>query len=842
MNKALLPFDALAGITAILMWLASGTAPAAEPAKAPALIGAGDLASLSAWPEKVTLRGADRRQQLVITGHYANGGVRDLTADAIFRATDSKVVQIAEGGLLVPVGNGTTEIIGEAGGKSVQIVVAVAGADRDQPINFTNEIVPLFSKLGCNSGNCHGKASGQNGFKLSLLGFEPRTDYDALTREARGRRLFPAAPESSLLLLKPTGQLPHGGGKRLTAGTPEYARILRWIRSGTPFGSDADPKVIGVSIAPEHRVISRQSSQQITVTARYSDGASEDVTHRAEYASNDPALVTVTDRGRVESLDLTGEGSVMVRYLGHVAVFRATIPLGAPLDKFPEHTPNNYVDRHVLAKLQQLGIPPSALCRDGEFIRRASIDITGTLPIPAEVEKFLADKDPEKRTKLVDALLNRPAYASYFALKWADILRNRSTNDRDGTRTAAFRAWIRESMAQNKPYDQFVREIITAQGSITGPDGRPPVAWYAELRTPQMLADDTAQAFLGTRMQCAQCHHHPFEKWSQDDYWGLTAFYGRVQWKDSNNRPVKAIQGSVQKVDVASTGQVSSPQGKVYARPKALDAEELAVSAEDDPRQKLVDWMVQLDNPFFTRALANRYWAHFFGRGIVDPVDDMRVTNPPSNPELLDALARDFIEHKYDLKQMIRTICTSKTYQSSSVPNDFNKHDKQNFARFLARRLPAEVLLDAVDQVIGTSTRFGRAGKNLPASTRAIDLPDESAQSYFLTVFGKPKRDSACECERTSNVTLAQRLHLLNSNEIQTKLTSAQSRAGALAADPRSDADKIKEVYLWTLARYPTAEEQRTVEAFLARKSAKRQAYEDIFWTLINTKEFLFTH
>jgi len=817
--------------------LGSILSQAAEP---PA-IGTGEVTALSVLPAKVVLRGSDRSQQLVITGQHANGGIRDLTADATFRVVNLRVVKIEESGLLVPVANGTTEVVAAVGGKAIRIPVTVEGADQPQPINFTNEIVPIFSKLGCNTGACHGKASGQNGLKLSLLGFEPKVDFEALTREGRGRRVFPAAPEHSLLLLKTTGQVAHGGGKRLAVGSADYKRLVRWIRSGMPFGNDTDPKVTAITMAPDHRLLARQSRQQLTVTAHYSDGSQEDVTHRAEYLSNDPELATISERGLVETREQSGEGSIMARYLGHVAIFRATIPLEAPLEQFATVPPGNFVDQLVFAKLKQLGVPPSELCSDSEFIRRVALDITGTLPTPAEVEKFLADKDAQKRAKLVDEMLARPTYASYFALKWGDILRNRGSNDRDGTRTGAFHAWIRKSIEENKPYDQFVRQVITARGNLTGTDANPPAAWYAELRSPQVVVDDTAQAFLGTRIQCAQCHHHPFDKWSQDDYWGLAAFFARVQWKDAGNRPVKGPQGSVQKIELAPTGLVSSPAGRSYARPRSLGENELTIGTEEDPRQKLVDWMARPDNPFFARALVNRYWAHFFSRGIVEPLDDMRVTNPPSNPELLDGLARDFVEHKYNLKHLVRTICTSKTYQLSSIPNEFNKHDKQNFARFLARRMPAEVLLDAVDQEIGTATPFGRAGRNLPAGTRAIDLPDESA-SYFLTVFGKPKRESPCECERTSNVTLAQRLHLLNSNEIQTKLSSAKSRAGALAADPGPDADKIKEVYLWTLARYPTAEEQRTVEGFLARKSAKRQAYEDLFWVLINTKEFLFNH
>ncbi len=820
------------------------------------LIGTGELRSLSALSEKVVLRGAGQLQQLVITGHHANGGIRDLTRQVKYRTLDPQVATIDAHGLVTALKNGTTEILAEVDGKAVKIGVTVEGADREQPINFTNEIVPLFSKLGCNSGACHGKSTGQNGFRLSLLGFEPRIDFEALTREARGRRIIPSAPEVSLLLQKPTGLMPHGGGRRLSVDSRDYQTLLRWIRAGAPFGNDTDPKVVGLTVAPAQRLAPSKSALQITVTALLSDGSRRDVTADAEYSSNNPEIAAVAEGGLVETLDVPGDGAIMVRYLGHVGVFRATVPQGAPLEKYTFPKPANFIDGHVHAKLKQLGLPPSALCSDSEFLRRASLDITGTLPTAKEAEKFLADTDPGKREKLVDSLLDRPAYASYFALKWGDILRNK----RDGIvgvggkqeRTHALHGWIRDSLAANKPYDQFVREILTATGDFSGPKAQPPVGWYNVLRTPEALVDDTAQVFLGTRIQCAQCHHHPYEKWSQDDYWGLAAFFARVQLVNPKN-PVQAKKGNAKananandtRLVLVSEGRVTGPHGKSYAKPRPLDGKELDVPGSDDPRQKLVDWMVRADNPYFARAIANRYWAHFFGRGIVDMPDDMRVSNPPSNEPLLDALAQDFIDHKFDLKHLIRTICASTTYQMSSLPNEHNHKDKQNHARFYPRRLPAEVLFDAFDQVTGASVKFvstkGAGSAKTPA-TRAIELPDEAVKTPLLMAFGKPDRSSACECERSGAATLNQSLYLIGSTELHNKLKDKSGRAAQLATDTRPVSEKVREIYFWVYARPPVAEELQTVERFLNAGGNRKEAYEDVLWALLNTKEFLFNH
>jgi hypothetical protein len=699
--------------------------------------------------------------------------------------------------------------------------------------------VPIFTKLGCNSGGCHGKASGQNGFKLSLLGFEPEVDYNALVKEARGRRLFPAAPDYSLVLLKASGGVAHGGGKRLEVGSDEYKLIRRWIAAGTPFGKPEDPVVTRISISPEHRLLTRQNKQQFAVYAHYSDGSVEDITRRAQYESNDTEIAVVDPAGLVRTLAMSGEAAIMARYQGHVTTFRATVPLG---EKIPDYKfePLTVVDQFSQKKWQELGLVPSDPCTDEQFIRRVSLDITGTLPTPEAVTKFVADKDPAKRDKLVDALLETPEYTYYFANKWADILRvKRRGIPANAQGTFAFHSWIREAIAADKPYDEFARAILAATGSETA---HPPTVWYKELMEPQQFVDDTAQVFLGLRLACAQCHHHPYEKWSQDDFWGIAAYFGRV------GRKVKQMPGgyagapaTVQTIFTLSSGSVINKRTSQPAVMKPLDGKPVEVTPGDDPRQKLVDWMVDAKNPFFARAVANRYWAHFFGRGIVDPLDDMRVTNPPSNPELLDALAKDLVEHKYSLKHLIRTICKSRTYQLSSVPNDFNKHDKQTYARYYPKRMSAEVLFDAVCQVTGSPAAFGGLPQDKHAPKRAIMLPDEAFTSYFLDVFGRPQRISACECERVSEANLAQALHLLNSDEVQNKLAQPGGRADTLVKDPRPDAEKVEELFLWAWAHKPTAGQLQVALAHVAQHNQnKKIAYENILWALLNTKEFVF--
>jgi len=806
----------------------------AEPAKPKGLGDPGQLTQLKVEPsltdKGLLVKGRDARQQLFVTGVYSSGQLRDHTRKVTFTSEPANIVKIDAQGLLTPVADGTATVTAtDAAGLKATLQVTVTGLTNDVAINFTNQITPIFTKLGCNGGGCHGKASGQNGFKLSLLGFYPDEDYEFLVKEARGRRLSPSSPGQSLLLNKAVGRSPHGGGKRMEIDSYEYRIIARWIEQGMPYGSDKDPTVVAIKCLPEGRLMDRGSDQQISTVAVYSDGSTEDVTQMALYEPNDTEMAEVTTGGLVKTLDLSGEVAIMARYQGQVSVFRATVPLGAEMANLPAE--KNFVDTHVFNKLKLLGIPPSAVADDATFIRRVSIDITGQLPSEQEVREFVANTASNKRDALVDKLVDSPAYADLFANKWNMVLRNKRKQPTDTRGTYEFYNWIRDSLYENRPYDQLVREVLTASGDVTT---NPTVTWFREVAAVNEQVEDTAQLFLGLRIQCARCHHHPFEKWSQDDYYGFSAFFSRVGKKNgANPREQRVFHNE-------GMASATNPRSNKALKPTGLGAPALEIAADRDPRHYLVDWMSSKDNKFFAYSLVNRYWKHFFDRGIVEPEDDMRETNPPSNPELIKALANSFIESGFDLKQLVRTICKSTTYQLSSLPNDYNLKDKQNFSRYYPRRLKAEVLYDGLHQVTATTQAYS----GLPEGTTAMQLPDPTVGPYFLKVFGQPQADTACECERSQEANLAQSLHLLNSSEVQGKISSASGRSATLAADKeRTDEQKVEELYRWVYSRNPDAEEMQIAIGHLKKHEAnKKVAWEDIIWALINTKEFLFNH
>jgi hypothetical protein len=780
------------------------------------------------------MRGPDARHQLLVTGEHAASRMADYTRQVQFTSDPAGIVEIDALGMVKPLADGSTTITAtHPGGQTAQTAITVEGFADPPMINFKNQIVPIFTKFSCNSGGCHGKASGQNGFRLSLLGFYPDDDYEFLVMEGRGRRVFPPAPAVSLLLTKPTGQSPHGGGVRMNADSDEYRLLYRWIEQGMPYGNEDDPVVASIDCVPATRIMGRGAEQQVSVYATYSDGTIEDVTRMALYEPNDPELAESEVSGLVRTTDLSGEVAIMARYQGQVSTFRATIPLGAPIAALPPA--RNFIDQHVFNKLQVLGVPPSELCDDATFMRRVSLDITGTLPTAEQAEAFLSDTNPNKRDRLIDQLLDSPEYADLFANKWNLVLRNRRRQAEDVSGTYYFHQWVWESIAANKPYNEFVSEIITATGDSTF---NPAVVWYREVNENNEQVEDVAQLFLGVRIQCARCHHHPFERWSQDDYYGLSAFFSRLGQK---NMPAGGARGRDRRIfHQDGEALATNPRSNEQLPPAGLGSEPCEVAPEEDPREHLADWMTAPDNPFFARALVNRYWKHFFSRGIVEPEDDMRETNPPTNPELLDALAQHFVSSGFDMKNLIRTICQSSTYQLSAIPNEFNVSDKQNFSRYYPRRLTAEALYDAFHQVTNTTQSYN----GMPEGTRALELPDTSNVPYFLTVFGQPMGDTACECERSMEANLAQSLHLLNSNEVQGKISSGSGRAAMLAQDGERDhRARIREMYLWTFSREPVEEEYGIALAHIESHPDNAQiAYEDILWALINTKEFLFNH
>lgn len=718
-----------------------------------------------------------------------------------------------------------------------------SGAEAQQRIAFATDIVPILTRLGCNGGGCHGKATGQNGFRLSLLGFEPEFDYEALVLESGGRRLFLAAPERSLLLLKGTGTLPHGGGRRLSETSDDYRMLYDWIAQGAPAPGADDRRLERIDVWPTEQVLQRGTELQLRVTAQFSDGTTRDVTRQAVYLSNAAEIADVDADGLVRTGDQPGLVAVMARFGDQFATFHAAVPFaGDPeqlvavqsqLDALP--APASTIDRHIRRQWRRLGILPSYPADDAAFVRRATLDICGTLPTPGEVAAYLNDSSADKKALLIDRLLQRPEHASYFALKWADILQNRGagySTSKQRAGTTLFAGWIRDAIAANMPYDRFVAEIITASGSQAE---NPPTVWYRSVRRTPEYVESVSQAFLGVRVQCAQCHHHPTERWSQADYYGLAAVFGRIGRKGGfadAEVPTEEI------IYCKDSGDVRHPRTGEVMAPRPLGGDAFALRPGDDPRVNLARWMTAPDNPFFARTMVNRMWAHFLGRGLVHPLDDARSTNPPSHPELLDALAQEFIACGFDVRQLITWIALSEAYGLESAPQPGNAGDVQSFARFYPRRLPAEVLLDGFSQVLDVPTAF----EGVPAGTRAIDLPDENVAAHFLDVFGRPARLTACECERVDAPALTQALELVNSNELQRKLTDANGYAARLAADPRPAEQVIPEVFLRVFGRPVQTGELATAVAFLDAEADRAEAYRSLLWSLLATNEFLFNH
>lgn len=821
-----------------------------------------DLRALTIEPGKALhLTGRDAGLQVIVTGKYADGQQRDLTREAQYELTPADIASIDKTGYVSALKEGKARLRITVGTQSTQSELTVANIVNDVPINFANDIVPIFTRLGCNAGGCHGKSGGQNGFALSLLGFEPEEDYEYIVKEARGRRVMITAPEASLLLAKASGQMPHGGGIKLRSDSPHYRILKRWIEQATPFGSAKDPVVQRIEVLPRDRVMQQASSQQLAVIAHYSDGTARDVTRLAQFESNDSDIASASEMGVIATQEHTGSAAIMARFQTHVDLCRVTVPLGQSIAKLPPA--KNFIDDAVFKQWQKLGLPPSAVCDDATFLRRVTIDLAGRLPTLEETQAFLADKSNDKRDKLVDRLLASPDYADFFANKWNAVLRNKRQSLKDDLKpTAAFHSWIRSSLHENKPYDQFVREIVTASGEEIA---SPPVSWYREVKDVFSQVEDVCQLFLGTRIQCARCHHHPLEKWSQQDYYGMAAFFSRLEYKKppplakGEKKPKNAPPPLTHIVHAAGMAKSQNPRTKLDVKPTPLAAPPLMIANDVDPRAKLAEWLTSKENPLFAKALVNRYWKHFLGRGLCEPEDDIRITNPPTNPELLDALAKHFIEEKYDLKKLVRAICVSTTYQLSSEPNEWNKSDRQNFSRFTQRRLNAEVLFDAIDQVTLAKSEF----PGMPAGTRAVQLPDQAFESYFLTVFGRPDATSACECERSAEVSLAQMLHLMNSFEVlakiagnapkgkanpkdkkgppQSKVTPGQ-RLNQIVADKRPHEQKIRDLYLIAFTREPGPRELQLLLAHIQRQSDVRAAYEDILWVMVNSEEFLFNH
>ncbi len=715
----------------------------------------------------------------------------------------------------------------------------------ERPLSFELDVQPILAASGCNQGACHGKARGQNGFQLSLLGFDSDFDYAALTQQAHSRRVFLAAPQRSLLLLKASGQLPHGGGVRLEPQGDDYQLLLDWIEQGAPRRLKNEPQLTRVSVAPTEQFMKPGETLPLEVLAYYSDGTERNVTRRTAYQSSEAAIVAVNSAGEVKAGPLPGEATIMVRYMGHIATCSVAIPLEGEVsaDFYKQLPRNNFIDGHVWNKLESLHITPSPPCDDAKFLRRAHLDIIGRLPSPEEARAFLADTSPEKRVRLVDALLERPEYADHWSAKWADLLRPNPY--RVGMKAVVnYDAWIRAAFRENKPYDAFVRELITARGSVWENGA---AVLFRDRREPAEITTLVSQLFLGVRLDCAKCHHHPFEKWGQDDFYSFAAYFARTGHQGQGVSP--PISGGEETIVLKTSGTVEHPlTGEALpARPLfALAGSETSPGNNSnaspptdntDPRQELADWVTAPENPYFARVIVNRVWADLLGRGIVEPVDDLRATNPPTNAALLEALANDFRDQKNNLKQLIRTICTSHVYGLSSLPGERNVADRQNYSRHYRTRLRAEVLLDAASDITGQRENF----QAMPAESRANEIWTTRVGSVFLDTFGRPNPNQDPPCERLGDPTVTQTLHLMNAPQLHSWVTADSSHAVQLAASELPVEGVVEEIYLAVYSRFPDAQEQEIGAALFAEPNiTRRRAAEDLMWALLNTPEFVF--
>src|SRR5579884_920917 len=802
------------GVSLTLATMRLSAASPAETSDKASLIGQPSV--LQVQPQSITLRGGHAHQQLVVTGHYAGGFVRDLTALCAMSSKSTDVATIDEAGFVTPKKNGQTAILVKASGKTARVPVIVTDLDKPHATSFRNEVIAALNVGGCNAGACHGTPSGKNGFKLSLRGFDPAADYVQLTRDAIGRRTDRQQPEASLILQKGLGRVPHEGGQRFLPDSVPVQAVRDWLAEGLRDDPPNAAVLKSIDILPGSRVQRAPARlQQLAVIGHFSDGSVRDVTRLTVFSSSDAAVADVSPTGLV-SFQQAGEVAILCRYLMELQTVRLTYLQPHDGLVWTDPPANNYIDKLVFAKLKMLSIPPSDLCTDAEFIRRAYLDVCGILPSPKEVRDFLADGSSNKRARLIDALLERPEYADFWALKWSDVFRStRKAIQVKGTHV--FQRWLRDRIVQNVGFDALVRELLTASGNTFA---NPPANYYRVARDPQNLAETTAQLFFGVRMQCAKCHNHPFERWTQDDYYSLAAFFARVRHKKDPMEPGPNPQTPGSEIIYSDRGgEVTQPRTGKQMPPKFLGGAVPAIPPGVDRRVALADWMASKDNPFFAKSVANRVWFHLMGKGIVDPVDDFRDSNPSANDELLDALAKDFADHHFDVKHLIRVIMTSRTYQLSAQANDLNRDDGKYFSHAVTKLLTAEQLLDAICAVTEVPEKF----TGMPAGTRAVQLPDGDPNHPFLKTFGQPARELPCECEREGDSNLAQALQLINGPTVNDKLRNANNRIGRLLARKLPDRAVLDELYLATLSRLPTEEDVKASLAHVHKATDKRK-------------------
>jgi len=779
-------------------------------------------------PAEIKLSGAEARQTLVVGQSRDGQFVGQLSEGVALESSDPKVVKI-EDGQARPVGNGEAMITAKIGDRTATAKVQVNQMDQPFRWSFRNHVESVLAKAGCSSGACHGAQAGKNGFKISLRGYDPEGDFQTITRQARGRRIVPSDPGRSLILTKPSGGVPHKGGLRFRVNSREYRVLADWIAAGTPGPQADDPRIARLEILPPAAVLKPEMTQQLLVLAHFSDGHVEDVTRWAKYTSTNESVAQIGEEGQVRVMGY-GEGAITAWYLSRVVIATVSAPYPKPVppDVFANAERRNFIDELALAKLASLNIPPSPPSSDGEFLRRAFIDTIGVLPTVEETRAFLADTSADKRDRLIESLLNRPEFVDYWAYRWSDLLLVSSEKLRPPAMWAYY-SWIRNQVEANAPWDEFARQVVTAQGSTL----ENAAANYFVLHPDPLEMTETATlAFLGMSINCARCHNHPLEKWTNNQYYAMANLFARVR--------LKSAPGDGNTIVFASSeGDLVQPLTGKPQPPTPLDGQPLPLDSSEDRRLALAAWLTSPENPYFARSITNRVWANFMNAGLVEAVDDMRLTNPASNEELLAAAAKYLTENHFDLKALMRAILQSKTYQRSSQPLPENAADARFYSRYYPRRMMAEVLLDAMSQVSGSPTQFGE----YPAGWRAMQLPDANVNSYFLKTFGRPERVVTCECERTADPTMVQVLHISNGDSLNDKLQAKGNWIEKLLAAGTPDDKLIENVYLAALSRFPTDEEKQKLMAALAEPGQdKRQLVEDLFWSVLSSREFLFNH
>ena len=816
---------------ALLMLTATGAAlrgaeqSSPTPTTAPAVV-VGKPAKITLEPAKFTLTGRQSRQQLLVTGIYAGDELRDLTSTVRITTSNPKAVVI-ENGRAMPVGDGTARLTVKIGPVTATADVVVKDTAKFIPVSFKNQTLAALSKAGCNSGACHGSPSGKNGFRLSLRAFDPPLDVMTLRTEFFGRRTNIMDPDDSLILRKPLMVVAHGGGQRLKKGDAAYTVLHDWIAQGLRVSEPDVPTLVRIEVNPPMRVLHEASrQQQLFVNGFFSDGSVRDLTPLTVFTSSNESVATASTNGLVEKTG-RGETAILARYLDKMATSHITFLDNVKGFVWSNPRANNFVDKLVLAKLRQLQILPSELCTDQEFLRRAYLDTAGRLPRIAETTAFLADKSPDKRNRLIDRLLDSDDYAEFWTLKWCDILRSNSKKLKSSG-VNKFHQWVYENIRTDKPLDQFTRELLTAGGSVYE---NPAANYWRASRDPQDATETTAQLFLGIRIQCAKCHNHPFERWTQDNYYGIAAAFTRVGRK-------KGVRKDDEVIFAASSGEIRQPRTGKTMKVHLLLKGDVDVPSNVDRRAVFAKWLTAADNPFFARALVNRIWGHLMGRGIVEPVDDFRDSNPPSNDELLAELSRQFVANHFSQKWAIRTIMRSRVYQLSSRKNKFNANDDIYNSHATTRLLGAEQLLDAICQV----TEVPESYRGEPRGMRAVELPEPPPGNYFLKVFGQPQREMACQCERSSESNLSQALQMINGPVVHNKLRGAQSRIARMLKAGRNNEEIINALYLSALCRRPATAELAASTKYLAASKNRKQALEDVGWAILNSKEFLFQH